>query len=155
MIAIFWVYIYGYQFDVRFFFTLKSLSLSFPLKLTDLWVTSLLFDLNYKFINWSFAFRPGQIYILSQMDVTSEMTRLDATRLIYSWWKKWPCGFIFSTFPLLQNCLNTIRLFFNYFFHYCLFCKKKMRRQIRGISQTQDWWLNRRNVRRAMNKMSH
>ena len=59
MIAIFWVYIYGYQFDVRFFFTLKSLSLSFPLKLTDLWITSLLFDLNYKFINGSFAFTPG------------------------------------------------------------------------------------------------
>ena len=39
--------------------TLKSLSLSFPLKLTDLWITSLLFDLNYKFINGSFAFSPG------------------------------------------------------------------------------------------------
>ena len=29
------------------------------LKLTDLWVKSLLFDLNYKLINWSFAFSPG------------------------------------------------------------------------------------------------
>ena len=29
------------------------------LKLTDLWIKSLLFDLNYKFINWSFAFSPG------------------------------------------------------------------------------------------------
>ena len=29
------------------------------LKLTDLWITSLLFDLNYKFINGSFAFSPG------------------------------------------------------------------------------------------------
>ena len=58
----FWVYIYGYQLDVRCF-TLKSLSLSLThecaLKLTDLWITSLLFDLNYKFINRSFAFSPG------------------------------------------------------------------------------------------------
>ena len=68
MIANFWVYIYGYQLDVRFFFTLKSLSLSFPkkshmhicaLKLTDLWITSLLCRLNYKFINGNFAFSPG------------------------------------------------------------------------------------------------
>ena len=29
------------------------------LKLTDLWITSLLFDLKYKFINGSFAFSPG------------------------------------------------------------------------------------------------
>ena len=29
------------------------------LKLTDLWIKSLLFDLNYKCINWSFAFSPG------------------------------------------------------------------------------------------------
>ena len=29
------------------------------LKLTDLWFTSLLFDLKYKFINGSFAFSPG------------------------------------------------------------------------------------------------
>ena len=28
------------------------------LKLTDLSITSLLYDLNYKFINWSFAFSP-------------------------------------------------------------------------------------------------
>ena len=30
-----------------------------PLKLTELWNTSLLFDLNYKFINGSLAFSPG------------------------------------------------------------------------------------------------
>ena len=30
----------------------------------DLWITSLLFDLNYEFINGSFAFSPGEIYIL-------------------------------------------------------------------------------------------
>ena len=29
------------------------------LKLTDLWITGLLFDLKYKFINGSFAFSPG------------------------------------------------------------------------------------------------
>ena len=29
------------------------------LKLTELWNTSLLFDLNYKFINGSLAFSPG------------------------------------------------------------------------------------------------
>ena len=29
------------------------------LKLTDLWITRLLFDLNYKFINRSFASSPG------------------------------------------------------------------------------------------------
>ena len=45
-------------------FTLKLLSLSLKshicaLKLTDLWSKSLLFDLNYKFINGSFAFSPG------------------------------------------------------------------------------------------------
>ena len=30
----------------------------------DLWITSLSFDLNYEFINGSFAFSPGLIYIL-------------------------------------------------------------------------------------------
>ena len=68
MIAIFSVYIYGYQLDVRFFFTLNYLALAFPkkslmhiyaLKLTDLWITSLFFDLNYKFISGSFAFSPS------------------------------------------------------------------------------------------------
>ena len=46
------------------YFSLKSLP--FPqksheraLKLTDLWTTSFLFDLNYKFINGSFAFSTG------------------------------------------------------------------------------------------------
>ena len=29
------------------------------LKLTDLWIKSLFFDLNCKFINWNFAFSPG------------------------------------------------------------------------------------------------
>ena len=33
-------------------------------KVTDLWITSLLFDLNHKFINGSFAFSPCKIYIL-------------------------------------------------------------------------------------------
>ena len=47
------------QLDVRCF-TLKSLSFSqkpheCALKLTDLWITSLLFDLNYIFINGSFT----------------------------------------------------------------------------------------------------
>ena len=49
------------------YFSLKSVSLSLKshmnvlcaLKLTELWNTSLLFDLNYKFINGSFAFIPG------------------------------------------------------------------------------------------------
>ena len=48
------------------YFSIKSLSLSIPqkshecaLKLTDLWNTSLLFDLNYKFITRSLAFSPG------------------------------------------------------------------------------------------------
>ena len=66
MIAIFWVYIYGYQFDVSFFSFENHLALAFPkkshicaLKLTDLWITRLLFDLNDKFINDSFAFSPG------------------------------------------------------------------------------------------------
>ena len=76
MIAIFWVYIWGYQLDVRFsslsgclqiIFLLKSLSLSLKshmnvlcaLKLTELWDRSLLFDLNYKDINGSLAFSPG------------------------------------------------------------------------------------------------
>ena len=46
--------------------SLKPLSLSLelshykcPLKLTDLWIISLLFDLNYKLINGSFAFITG------------------------------------------------------------------------------------------------
>ena len=76
MIAIFWVYIWGYQLNVRFssllgclqiIFLLKSLSLSLKshmnvlcaLKLTELWDRSLLFDLNYKDINGSLAFSPG------------------------------------------------------------------------------------------------
>ena len=33
------------------------------LKLTELWNTSLLFDLHHKFINGSLAFSPGLIYI--------------------------------------------------------------------------------------------
>ena len=65
MFAIFWVYIYlDYQLDVRCF-TLK-ITYPFPekshecaLKLTDLWITSVLFDLNYKIINASFAFSPS------------------------------------------------------------------------------------------------
>ena len=35
-----------------------------PLKLTDLWITSLLFDLNYKFINRISSFSPGYILVL-------------------------------------------------------------------------------------------
>ena len=54
------------------YFSLKSLSLSLKshmnvlcaLKLTELWNTSLLFDLNHKFINGSLAFSPGKIYTL-------------------------------------------------------------------------------------------
>ena len=64
MFAIFWVYIYlGYQFDVRCFtlvtYPFAQTSHERALKLTDLWITSLSFDLNYKFINGSFAFSPG------------------------------------------------------------------------------------------------
>ena len=47
MIAIFWVYIEGYQIDVRFFFTPKSLTLRFPSKVT--YVIKLTF-VDYKFI---------------------------------------------------------------------------------------------------------
>ena len=73
MIAVFWVYIWGYQLEVRFCSVLGCLQiiflqnlLAFPqkshecaLQLTELWDASLLFDLNYKCINWSFAFSPG------------------------------------------------------------------------------------------------
>ena len=49
------------------YLSLKSLSLSLKthinvlcaLKLTELWNTGLLFDLNYKFINGNLAFSPG------------------------------------------------------------------------------------------------
>ena len=49
------------------YFSLKSLGLSLKshmnvlcaLKLTELWNTSLLFDLNYKYIDGSLAFSPG------------------------------------------------------------------------------------------------
>ena len=49
------------------YFSLKSLSLSLKshmyvlcdLKLTELWNTSFLFDLNYNYINGSLAFSPG------------------------------------------------------------------------------------------------
>ena len=49
------------------YFSLKSLILSLKshtnvlcaLKLTELWNASLLFDLNYKYINGSLAFSPG------------------------------------------------------------------------------------------------
>ena len=52
--------------SVQDFFSLQNhLALAFPkkshmcLKLTDLYITSLLFDLSYKFISVSFAFSPG------------------------------------------------------------------------------------------------
>ena len=43
------------------YLSLKSLSLSLKshIRLTELWNTSLLFDLNHKFINGSLAFSPG------------------------------------------------------------------------------------------------
>ena len=41
--------------------------------LTDLWITSLLFDLNNKFIIGSFAFSPGLIYILAQSDPQTDL----------------------------------------------------------------------------------
>ena len=61
MISSFWVYLWGYQLDVRFGSLLGCLQKSHEcaLKLTELWNTSLLFDLNYKFINGSLAFSPG------------------------------------------------------------------------------------------------
>ena len=40
--------------------------LNVPIKFTDLRIASLLFDLNYKFINGSFAFSPGLIFIIGQ-----------------------------------------------------------------------------------------
>ena len=56
MFAIFWLYILvylGYQLDV------SQKSHERALKLTDFWITGLLFDLNHKFINGSLAFSPG------------------------------------------------------------------------------------------------
>ena len=50
------------------------------LKLTDLWITSLLFDLSYKFINGSFSFSPGEIYILS---IETEASLLALAKSIY------------------------------------------------------------------------
>ena len=71
MIAIFWVYT-RLSARCKIWFTLELLFANyFPqkshecaLKLTELWNTSLLFDLDYKFINGSFAFSPCLIYIL-------------------------------------------------------------------------------------------
>ena len=65
-------------------FTLKSLSLSLKshmecaLKLTDLWITRLLFDLNYKFISRSFAFSPRteSIYYYSGFSLTFSFRNL-------------------------------------------------------------------------------
>ena len=62
---IFWVYVEGYRLDARFVSLYNPLA--FPskvtrmcaLKLTYLWITSLLFVLNYKFVNGRFAFSPG------------------------------------------------------------------------------------------------
>ena len=69
MIAIFGVYIWGYQLDVIFgsllgclqiiFFLENHLADECALKLTELWNTGLLFDLNYEFINGSLAFSSG------------------------------------------------------------------------------------------------
>ena len=71
MIASFWVYIWGYQLDVRFGSLLGCLQiiflqthLAFPSKVTwmcskvnwILWNTSLLFHLHYKFINGNYCF---------------------------------------------------------------------------------------------------
>ena len=49
---------------IRLFFgctykTPCNISFTLALKLTDLWITSLLFDLNYKFIKGRFAISPG------------------------------------------------------------------------------------------------
>ena len=66
MIASFWEYLWGYQLDVRFGSLLGCLQIIFckitcpfpekshecALKWTELWNTSLLFDLNYKFIKY-------------------------------------------------------------------------------------------------------
>ena len=41
-----------------------QIHMNVPLKLTDLWITSLLFDLNYKFINRISSFSPGYILVL-------------------------------------------------------------------------------------------
>ena len=41
-----------------------QIRMNVPFKLTDLWITSLLFDLNYKFINRIFSFSPGYILVL-------------------------------------------------------------------------------------------
>ena len=42
----------------------------------DLWIASLLFDLNYEFIKGSFAFSPGLIYILSFLGLREFFSRL-------------------------------------------------------------------------------
>ena len=95
MIAFLGVYIWGYQLDVRFGslsgpFKLFLSKITWPfsqkshecaLKLTDLWNTSLLFDLNYKFINGSFAFSPGLIYIL-RLSITG--TECEASEIHFS-----------------------------------------------------------------------
>ena len=41
-----------------------QIHMNVPFKLTDLWITSLLFDLNYKFINRISSFSPGYILVL-------------------------------------------------------------------------------------------
>ena len=41
-----------------------QIHMNVPFKLTDLWITSLLFDLNYKFFNRIFCFSPGYILVL-------------------------------------------------------------------------------------------
>ena len=58
----------GVDWCIKLILSLKS-HMNVPLfnKLTDLWITILSFDLNYKFINGSFAFSPGQIYILGSL----------------------------------------------------------------------------------------
>ena len=58
------VHVRLYQLDIQDLFHSKITSL-FPQKSHEcLWNTKLLFDLSYKFINGSFAFSCGQIYIL-------------------------------------------------------------------------------------------
>ena len=58
MIATLGVYVWGYLgLFANYFFS--KITKPFPQKSTELWTTIFLFDLNYIFINGSFAFSPG------------------------------------------------------------------------------------------------
>ena len=66
-----------------------------------LWITSLLFDLNNKFINGSFAFSPGYVYYSSKYKEMQRnlVTSLVALFIYFFFWTQNQIGTSYMTYP--------------------------------------------------------